>query len=44
MNISANVLEQAILFAAEKQTEYYSAKLDTMVFYNDCGVRIELDK
>ena len=27
---------------AEKQTEYYSAKLDTMVFYNDFGVRIEL--
>jgi hypothetical protein len=27
---------------AEKQTEYYQAKLDTMVFYNDCGVRIEL--
>jgi hypothetical protein len=27
---------------AEKQTEYYQTKLDTMVFYNDCGVRIEL--
>jgi hypothetical protein len=27
---------------AEKQTEYYNNKLDTMVFYNDCGVRIEL--
>ena len=29
---------------AEKQTEYFSTQLDTMVFYNDCGVRIELDK
>jgi hypothetical protein len=27
---------------AEKQTEYYQTKLDTMVFYNECGVRIEL--
>lgn len=29
---------------SEKQKEYFSTQLDTMVFYNDCGVRIELDK
>jgi hypothetical protein len=27
---------------AELQKDYFDNQLDTMVFYNDCGVRIEL--
>lgn len=27
---------------SEKQKEYFSTKIDTMVFYNECGIRINL--
>ena len=27
---------------SEKQKEYFSTQLDTMVFYNECGIRINL--
>jgi hypothetical protein len=27
---------------SEKQKEYFSTQIDTMVFYNECGIRINL--
>ena len=29
---------------SEKQKEYFSTQLDTMVFYNECGIRINLSE
>jgi hypothetical protein len=29
---------------SEKQKEYFSAQIDTMVFYNECGIRINLSE
>ena len=29
---------------SEKQKEYFSTKIDTMVFYNECGIRINLSE
>lgn len=29
---------------SEKQKEYFSNQLDTMVFYNECGIRINLSE
>ena len=29
---------------SEKQKEYFSTQIDTMVFYNECGIRINLSE